>query len=123
MEGIHPLNGMPIPENYLAHSLTFPSWEALADAVYRIGEAEIGYVMGRALPPGLIPVISISSAADYTQMLQMVTMDEFKYAIQIILGANSARELEYQFWAPTLPGSWSTRRGLWKISYQKREVR
>jgi hypothetical protein len=29
-------------------------------------------------------------------MLQMVTMDEFKYAIQIILGANSARELEYQ---------------------------
>ena len=96
MEGIHPLNGMPIPENYLAHSLTFPSWEALADAVYRIGEAEIGYVMGRALPPGLIPVISISSAADYTQMLQMVTMDEFKYAIQIILGANSSRELEYQ---------------------------
>ncbi|MDR9458649.1 MAG: FAD-binding oxidoreductase [Dehalococcoidia bacterium] len=96
MEGIHPLNGMPIPENYQAHSLTFPSWEALSDAVYRIGEAEIGYVMGRALPPGLIPVISISSAADYTQMLQMVTMDEFKYAIQIILGANSARELEYQ---------------------------
>jgi glycolate oxidase len=96
MEGIHVLNGMPIPENYLAHSLTFPNWEALADAVYRIGEAEIGYVMGRALPPGLIPVISISSAADYTQMLQMVTMDEFKYAIQIILGANSARELEYQ---------------------------
>jgi hypothetical protein len=29
-------------------------------------------------------------------MLQMVKMDEFKYAIQIILGANSARELEYQ---------------------------
>ena len=100
IEGIHPLDGMPIPESFRVHSLTFPSWEALADAVYRIGETEIGYIMGRALPPGLIPVLNVSSAAEYVQMLQMVTaegaMDEFKYAIQIFLGANSARELEYQ---------------------------
>jgi glycolate oxidase len=100
IEGIHPLDGMPIPESFRVHSLTFPSWEALADAVYRIGEAEIGYIMGRALPPGLIPVLNVSSSAEYIQMLQMVTsegaMDEFKYVIQIFLGANSARELEYQ---------------------------
>ena len=100
IEGIHPLNGMPIPESFRVHSLTFPSWEALADAVYRIGEAEIGYVMGRALPPGLIPALNVGSASEYAQMLQLVStegmMDEFKYAIQIFLGANSDRELEYQ---------------------------
>jgi len=100
IEGIHPLDGMPIPESFRVHSLTFPSWEALADAVYRIGEAEIGYVMGRALPPGLIPALNVGSASEYAQMLQLVStegmMDEFKYAIQIFLGANSARELEYQ---------------------------
>ena len=100
IEGIHPLNGMPIPESFQVHSLTFPSWEALADAVYRIGEAEIGYVMGRALPPGLIPALNVGSATEYAQMLQLVStegmMDEFKYAIQIFLGANSDRELEYQ---------------------------
>ncbi len=100
MEGIRPLDGMPIPESFRVHSLTFPSWEALADAVYRIGEAEIGYVVGRALPPGMIPVLNVSSSAEYAQMLQMVTragvMDEFKYCIQTILGASSARELEYQ---------------------------
>jgi len=100
IEGIHPLNGMPIPESFRVHSLTFPSWEALADAVYRIGEAEIGYVMGRALPPGLIPALNVGSATEYAQMLQLVStegmMDEFKYAIQIFLGANSDRELEYQ---------------------------
>lgn len=100
MEGVTPEYDVTIPENFRCYTLAFPSWDRFADAAYRIAEAEMGYVLGRQLAPGLAPLAVARSPAEYAQMRESGMADEvmreFKYAFQLILGGTSPREIEYQ---------------------------
>lgn len=100
IEGISPSYAIPIPENFRCYVLSFPSWDRFADATYKIAEAEIGYVMGRELAPGIAPMLIAGSSAEYAQLRQSGMADgmmqEFKYCFQLILAGSSPREIEYQ---------------------------
>ena len=100
MGGLTPEYSAPVPENFRCYALAFPSWDSFADAAYKIAEAEIGYVMGRQLAPGLVPLVVARSAAEYAQLRQsgMVdeVMQEFKHAFLLVLAGSSLREIEYQ---------------------------
>ena len=47
VEGTVPAYNSPLPENFRAYTLAFPSWQAYADAYYKIYDAEIGYIAHR----------------------------------------------------------------------------
>lgn len=133
--GITPRYLIAIPENFRSYVLCFPSWEAFADAEYKIAEAEIGYIMGKQLGAGIVPLMVARSTAEFAQIRQSgmadEIMQEFKYPLQLILGAHSLREIEYQEsalkeilaetggWIPAITqdpeGQKSTFRGLLKV--------
>lgn len=47
VEGVPPSYKSPLPNNFRAYTLAFPSWEAYAGACYKIYDAEIGYIIHR----------------------------------------------------------------------------
>jgi len=100
IEGLAPEYKIPVPSNFRSYVIAFPSWEQFADAAYKICEAEIGYIMGRELAPGLVPMLVSSSSAEYAELRQsgMVDqlMEEFRYSFLLILAGGSLREIEYQ---------------------------
>ncbi len=44
VEGTIPSYYSPLPENFSSYTLAFPTWEAFADAIYKIYDAQIGYI-------------------------------------------------------------------------------
>ncbi len=100
MQGVTPEYRTPVPDNFRFFAIAFPNWESFADATYKICEAEIGYVMGRQLPPGLVPLLLARSSAEYAQIRQSgmadEMMQEFKHAFLLVLAGGSLREIEYQ---------------------------
>ena len=99
-EGVSPGHVAAIPENFRCYVLSFPSWDSFADAAYKIGEAEIGYAMGKQIAAGIVPLMAARSPTEYAQIRESGMADEimqdFRYAFQLILGAHSSREIEYQ---------------------------
>jgi glycolate oxidase len=100
IEGLTPEYTTSVPDNFRFYALAFPNWDRFADAAYKIAEAEIGYVMGRQLPPGLVPLLLVRSSAEYAQTRQSgmadELMQEFRHAFLLVLAGSSLREIEYQ---------------------------
>ncbi|MCK4723717.1 MAG: hypothetical protein KAT75_10450, partial [Dehalococcoidia bacterium] len=100
MQGVTPEYRTSVPDNFRFCAIAFPNWDSFADATYKICEAEIGYVMGRQLPPGLVPLLLARSSAEYAQIRQSgmadEMMQEFKHAFLLVLAGGSLREIEYQ---------------------------
>lgn len=99
-EGVSPAHAALIPENFRCYVLCFPTWESFTDAAYKIAEAEIGYAMGKQIAAGIVPLMAASSSTEYASIRQSgmadEAMKEFRHSFQLILGANSLREVEYQ---------------------------
>ena len=100
IEGISPGHVATVPENFRCYVLSFPSWDSFADAQYKIGEAEIGYVMGKQLAAGIVPLMAAGSSTEYANIRQSGMADElmkdFQHSFQLVLAGHSSWEIEYQ---------------------------
>lgn len=87
-----------VPRELKFYMCFFPDRERFADAGYRVGEAEVGYVVSKsAMPayflcllPHLLGKIRVKPA------LRAVIRDSLKYLLMVVLAADTPREMRYQ---------------------------
>jgi FAD/FMN-containing dehydrogenase len=98
-----------LPDNFRAYALVFPTWKAWADCVYRIWDAEIGYIghrqfsmFGRDLKWAMIKILTdpTKTLSDLEELLkdpevQRVT-EEMKRDTYIVLAGMTQRDIEWQ---------------------------
>jgi glycolate oxidase len=109
IEGVTPNYYSPLPENIRTYTLAFPNWDSFFDAWYKIGEAEIGYVMGKQLSafgtsmsvPYFMSVLNPALGIDdIPELLKspdiQETIKELKHSFQLTIAAHSPRNLQYQ---------------------------
>jgi len=87
-----------IPENMGFHMCLFPDKKRIADALYKIGEAEIGYNNIRIAPGALMYCFSphLFHKLTRTSALRSILSEALKYAFVLPLKADSDEEMEYQ---------------------------
>lgn len=109
VEGTIPALGSPLPENFRAYSLAFPSWQALADAYYKVYDSEIGYcahrqfnMLGGDLSPAFWmlyndPTKTLDDLDEFARKPEIKKLtEEMRYCFQIILAGMSLGDIEYQ---------------------------
>lgn len=98
IRGENPHYGAEVPENFKLHFLLFPNWDKLADAVYKLGDAEIGYIVWRYCNPFTLLGLMGATNNDAFRILPMMqeATREWRFWLMILLAVNSMRELEYQ---------------------------
>lgn len=97
--GLSPKFGWKIPENTKIYLLKLPSWEKLSEAIYKLNEEEIAYIIWSYSPFNLILGLSVSNNNYYDlwKMLEETgAIEENRYPLQIMITANSKKELEYK---------------------------
>jgi hypothetical protein len=87
-----------IPENVRFHMCFFPDRMRLADAVYRIGEAEIGYLATRTALAAFVYTMAphLLRRIAGTRYLREVLSKAMKWGFYIMLVGASREEVEYQ---------------------------
>jgi glycolate oxidase len=109
VEGVIPAYYSPLPENFRAYTLAFPTWQAYAEAYYKIWDSEIGYIahrqfnmLGGDLSSAFWtlyrdPTKTLDDLEELakTPEIQQLT-EEMRYSFQIILAGNSPRDIKYQ---------------------------
>jgi len=104
-----PAYSTSLPGNFRAHTVQFPSEQAIADSLYKIYDARIGYVIhrqfnfyGDELQAAMIKIFSDSNLSldNLEELLadsevQKLTQ-EMKSAYQIVLAGNSIGDIEWQ---------------------------
>lgn len=109
VEGKAPSYKSPLPDNFRVYTLSFPTWEAYANAYYQIYDAEIGYILhsqfnkfGEDLQGAMVKIIS-----DHTKHLDELEEllkdpevqklnEDLKRSFQIVLAGMTPRDTEYQ---------------------------
>jgi hypothetical protein len=82
-------------ENHKGFLLSFPSLEKLADAAYKIGEAEIGWFIARLCPSFI--GMQLATGKAYHDLWQSGMLQEMiKYTFLFVIHTESPREFEYQ---------------------------
>ena len=110
IEGTIPSYGSPLPEDlFRAAFPAFPSWQAFADALYKIYDSEIGYIAhrqfvmwGDELQAAFLKIVTdptrqlcdLPALLD-TPEIQKLT-EEMRRNFQLILAGMTPRHLEYQ---------------------------
>lgn len=98
-----------LPRNIRAHTLHFPSEQAFADALYKIYDAQIGYVVhrqfnfyGEDLQAAMVKIFAdpTKSLDNLEEMLKKPEVKELtkkmKTAFQVVLVGNSMGDIEWQ---------------------------
>ncbi|MBN1190603.1 MAG: FAD-binding oxidoreductase [Dehalococcoidales bacterium] len=109
IEGTVPAYRSPIPENFRTYTLAFPSWEALAEAYYKIYDNEIGYLfhkqfnmLGADLAPAFWllyndPSKTLSDIEEIARRPEVKELiEEMRCAFQIVMAGRSLRDIEFQ---------------------------
>jgi glycolate oxidase len=109
VEGTVPAYRAAIPDNFRVYSLAFPSWEAYAEAYYKIYDNEIGYLfhkqfnmLGADLGPAFWllyndPTKTLSDIEEIARKPEVKKLiEEMRRAFQIVLAGRSLRDIEYQ---------------------------
>jgi hypothetical protein len=109
VEGKAPAYRSPLPNNFRAYTLSFPSWQSYADGCFKIWDAGIGYGMhrqfamfGRELKAAIIKII-----ADDTKTLDNLEEllkdpeisklnEQRKHDFEIVLAGMTQRDIEWQ---------------------------
>ena len=99
----------PLPGNFRAFTVTFPTYQALADSYHKIYDAEIGYILhsqynkfGEDLQGAMVRIISdpTKHLDDLEELVKMPEVqqlnEELRRSYQIILAGMTERDLEYQ---------------------------
>ena len=110
IEGTVPAYKSPLPENlFRAAFPAFPSWQAFADAVYKIYDSEIGYIAhrqfvmwGDELQAAFLKVVTdpTKQLCDLQELLETPEIqqltEEMRHNFQLILVGMTPRDLAYQ---------------------------
>jgi len=108
IQGTIPTYYWKLPENFRMYSLSFPTWEAYADAYYKVYDSEIGYIFHKQfgfsgnLQAALLTIWADSTKTvdDLPEMLEdpeiQKLTEEMEKSVQIVLAGNSLRDIEYQ---------------------------
>ncbi len=99
----------PLPDNFRAYTLAFPTWEAYADSYYKIYDAEIGYILhsqynkfGDDLQGAMVRIISDDTKHldDLEELLKDPEIrkfnEEMRCSYQIVLAGMTHRDIEFQ---------------------------
>jgi glycolate oxidase len=86
-----------VPENFRIYLCFLPDWEAHTEAVYRIGEAEIGFMLGKNAAGLLMSVTTprfLRKVAGLKRVRELARA--FQHGFQFIISAHSRGDLDYQ---------------------------
>ena len=96
IKGENPQYGIETPKNFKFYMLVFPNWDKLADAVYEISEAQIAYILRRMCSPFLISACLVAGTNNEAYDRWPTSQRISRLHLEIVLAANSERELEYR---------------------------
>jgi glycolate oxidase len=109
VEGMIPAYNSPLPENFRAYTLAFPTWESYADAYNKIYDAEIGYIahrqfnlLGEEVWPAYIMrfIDPTKTTDDLEELLELPEIQRLKVegrrSFQLVLAGVTPRDIEYQ---------------------------
>jgi len=109
VEGVLPGYNSPLPDNFRAYTLTFPTNQAYTDALYMIYDAGIGYIINRQLnffgedlAGAMVKILSdhTKTIDNLEEMLEKPEIqkltDEVRGSMQIVLVGNSVDEVQFQ---------------------------
>jgi glycolate oxidase len=109
VDGTAPAYHLSLPDNFRVYTLTFPSWEAFAEAAYKIYDAEIGYVchrqwqkLGKDLAPAFFLMYNdpAKTLDDLEEMLKDPEVQRFTaemgMPLPIVLAGQTPNDVEYQ---------------------------
>jgi glycolate oxidase len=87
-----------VPDNVGFNLLFFPNRKKLADATYKIGEAEMGYLATRFATTSFVNFFTprLQNLIIRTSAIRDVMSVVLKWAFMIVLAADSKQELEHQ---------------------------
>jgi FAD/FMN-containing dehydrogenase len=97
VEGASPGYTPELPETITAHYITFPSWEKLTEAGYKIGESEIALACDK-LPPWMLALNLTENGREGIRLFSEIrsqTVDK-GVSILVIIGADSQPEFDYK---------------------------
>ena len=97
VEGASPGYTAMLPDTVTAHYITFPSWEALIDAGYKIGESEIAFAFDKHAP-WMLALNLTENGRDALRLFSEIrpqTVDK-GVSVLVIICANSQAELDYK---------------------------
>lgn len=109
VEGTVPAYNSPLPENFSAYTLAFPSWQAYADAYYQIYDAEIGHIAhkqfpqwGNELQAAIVRIVTdpTKQMCDLEELLKTPEIQkmtsEMRHSFQIVLAGMTPGDIEWQ---------------------------
>jgi glycolate oxidase len=109
IEGTIPAYRTPLPDNFRAYTVAFPSWKAWADAVYTIWDTGIGYLahrqfnmFGRDLKFAMVKILAdpTKTLGDLEELLEDPTVqqvtEQMKRDFQIVLVGMTPRDMAWQ---------------------------
>ena len=109
IDGEIPAYTSPLPDNFRAYTLAFPSWEAFNNALYMLYDSEIVYIghkqftmLGEELSPAVISILKDPSLTldDLPELLERPDIKELskkmRRSFQIVLAGRSRGDTEYQ---------------------------
>ncbi len=97
VEGASPSYIAKLPETFTAHYITFPSWDMLTEAGYKIGESEIALVCDKTSPWFLAQNLAENGREGVELFSEIRPLTLAKgTSILVIIGANSQREFDYK---------------------------
>ena len=109
VEGIVPAYKVPMPDNFRTYTLSFPTWQAWADACYKIWDAEIGYIghrqfsmFGRDLKWAMVKILTdpTKTLYDLEELMQdpevVRITEDMKRDFQLVLAGMTLRDIDWQ---------------------------
>ena len=109
VEGIAPAYTAPLPEYHRAHTVAFPSWQAMADSYNKLYDSEIGYVvhrqfhkLGGELGPAFWmmytdPTKTLDDMEEIEADPEVRQLrEEMRISYQILLAGQTPNDIEYQ---------------------------
>jgi glycolate oxidase len=87
-----------IPENFRFHLCFFPDRRKLAEATYKIGEAELGYLASKVSVSSFIYTFAphLLQKITKTKAIRTVLAQALRWSFVIMLAGNSRQDIEYQ---------------------------
>ncbi len=97
-EGIVLDSQVEVPEHMRFFMIFFPGPREFSDALYKIGESEIGYACVRIAPVAYTALMMPHSGFKIleTRALRSILAETFAYPLTFVLAGNSREEIEFQ---------------------------
>lgn len=96
VKGVSPEYETEVPPHFEYHLFHFPGYQNIADAMYKIAESEIAYVLQKTGGATWQGAFTTTSNNEYWEEWQKGELQTLDSCLCVLLAANSTREHEYQ---------------------------